>query len=324
LTVDDAIDIQKRCGHVVAVSPMFQNQIQLKYRNREVIAPLLATTPSFRKIRNWYPDDGRFFGEIDLSQSRNVCVLGRELLRKIDADERIIGQEVSFEGRVFTVIGLLEKKGAFLGKSQDDVLIVPLTTARKIFGARSQDTLQILAQADRSERANDARDQIEEVLRDRHGLALQEKNDFEITTQDQALSFFNRASRVTTFVLAGVVSISLLVGGIGIMNIMLVSVTERTREIGILKALGSRDKDILLQFLIEALLLSLIGGTIGVVLGVLAGYAVSWFSPIPSPTVPIWAISLGFLFSAGVGVFFGMYPAVKAARLNPIEALRYE
>jgi len=191
------------------------------------------------------------------------------------------------------------------GQDQDKMILIPLSTAKKLYGERAAEQIMILAQAVSSEMADLAVEEIERVLRRRHGIAADKKNDFAVHTQDQALEFFNKSSRVATFVLAGIVSISLLVGGIGIMNIMLVSVTERTREIGVLKALGARDKDILVQFLTEAIVLSGVGGMLGIVLGAAGSLAISYFSPLPPATVPAWSIALGFAFSAGVGVFFG-------------------
>ncbi|MBI4614370.1 MAG: ABC transporter permease [Planctomycetes bacterium] len=325
LTYEDAEAIRKECPSVKEVAPLLQNQVILRYGDREETFPLLGTTTAFQTIRDWYVDEGRFFSDHELATRRDVCVLGRDCLDALDVRAaEVLGRKVRIGGRPFTVVGVLEKKGSFFGQAQDEVILVPFFTATKIYGRSAAESIVILAQASSTEAADTASSEIQKVLRREHKLRPEEKDDFKIATQDQALQFFDRASQLATFVLAGVVGISLLVGGIGIMNIMLVSVTERTREIGVLKALGARDKDVLLQFLIEAVVLSLVGGMIGIALGVGTAYAVTSFAPIPRAQVPLWSIAVGFLFSAGVGIFFGMYPAVQAARLNPIEALRYE
>ena len=295
LTEADARAIASNCKQTVRrVAPMLQRQVSLRYRTKQAVISLTATTSDYSKIRNWYVDEGRYFTDLDEAYRKYVCVLGRTVGDALDVKESLLGKKVRIGPHVFTVVGLLEKKGNLFGQDQDKMLLIPMSTAKKLYGERAAEQILILAQAASSEIADLAVEGIEETLRRRHRISGERKNDFAIHTQDQALDFFNKSSKVATFVLAGVVSISLIVGGIGIMNIMLVSVTERTREIGVLKALGARDKDILVQFLTEAIVLSGVG------------------------------IGLGFAFSAGVGVFFGMYPAVKAARLHPIDALRYE
>ncbi len=324
LTYDDAMAIQSSCPQIKRVSPMIQSHVDMIHLDADVSVPMLGTTPEFQEIRNWFVDSGRYFSNIDTDHRKHVCVLGREVLKKIGADESILGAKIKIDNRTFKVIGLLERKGSFFGQSQDEIVLIPFATAEKIYGPRVARRINILAQVHRSEAAAETVEQIRDLLRKRHKLRDAQADDFQISTQDQVLEFFNKASRITTVVLAGIVGISLLVGGIGIMNIMLVSVTERTREIGVLKALGARPKDILFQFLIEAVILSLLGGVIGIILGMAVGMGVAALSPLPSAYIPLWAVGLSFLFSGGVGIFFGMYPAVKAARLNPIDALRWE
>ncbi len=324
LTYEDSQAIAQSVPQVKRVSPMIQLHADVVHLDADVSVPVLGTTPEFQEIRNWYVDTGRYFSNVDTDHRKHVCVLGREVLKKIGADESILGSKIKIDNRTFKVIGFLERKGSFFGQSQDDLALIPFTTAEKIYGPRVSRRISILAQVHSSEQAGESVEQIRDLLRKRHKLKPGAHDDFEVSTQDQVLEFFNKASRITTVVLAGIVGISLLVGGIGIMNIMLVSVTERTREIGILKALGARPKDILFQFLIEAILLSLFGGILGVILGLGVGMGVAALSPLPSAYIPLWAVGLSFVFSGGVGVFFGMYPAVKAARLNPIDALRWE
>lgn len=324
LTIDDCESLRKKCPAIKRTTALLQQTADVRYKNKAFSVPLTGTDRFFQETRDWYVKSGRFFSSLDLFSGKNVCVLGREVLTKLDVDEKIIGQSLKIENKSLLVIGILESKGSFFGTSQDNILLIPFKTATRLYGSQSGERITILCQAKSSELTEEATIQIASVLRMQHQLAEDQPDDFRIDTQDQMLGFFTKASKVTTVVLAGIVSISLLVGGIGIMNIMLVSVTERTKEIGILKALGARDKDILLQFLIEAIVLSLFGGVIGILSGALCAYGIAYLSSLPEAKIPLWSVGLGFVFSAGVGIFFGMYPAVKAAHLNPIEALRYE
>lgn len=324
LTIDDCEALRKKCPALKRAAPLLQQTAEIRYKNRSFSVPLTGTDRFFQETRDWYVTSGRFFSSLDLFSGKNVCVVGREILNKLDIDEKLIGHYLKVENKRLLVIGILESKGSFFGTSQDNILLVPFKTAVRLYGPQSGDKIAILCQAKSSEMAEEATVQIASVLRKQHQLSADQPDDFRIDTQDQMLGFFNKASKVTTVVLAGIVSISLLVGGIGIMNIMLVSVTERTKEIGILKALGARDKDILLQFLIEAIVLSLFGGFIGIMAGGATAYGIAHLSSLPEAKIPLWSIALGFAFSVGVGIFFGMYPAVKASQLNPIEALRYE
>src|SRR5262249_42195041 len=277
----------------------------------------------FQHIRNFFVDAGRCFGPVETDNRRQVCVLGRELLRKLRADDGIVGGEISVDGKRFRVLGLLEEKGSFLGNSMDDVLLVPYTTALDMFPDASR-LLAFMAQAESPTQVPEAKAQIITALRRRHHLGPDQPNDFRIQTQDEVLKEFNKISVIATSVLTGIVGVSLLVGGIGIMNVMLVSVTERTREIGLRKALGARRRDILAQFLTEAVVLSTAGGLIGVLLGYAATYLASLHPDMVDVSIPLWAVALGLGFSMVVGVVFGLLPAFKAAILQPIDALRYE
>lgn len=324
LTLDDADAIRRHSRTIRDVSPVLHIPAAVGLGGQSVFTNVIGTNIAYQSIRNWYVDAGRFFSRVDMLHANNVCVLGRDVVAGLETDESIVGKLLRINQHLFKVVGILEKKGSFLGQKQDDVVLIPISTAQKIHGQGNTSNITILAQARSSEVAEDAREEIRHILRRRYGLRGDERDNFEVITQEQALDFFRRTSRIVTVVLAGIVGVSLLVGGVGIMNIMLVSVTERTREIGILKAIGASRRDILMQFLTEAVILSLVGGLIGIVLGVLTGYFISHVTVLPPATVPLWAVVLSFFFSALVGISFGLYPAMKAARLNPIEALRYE
>src|SRR5262249_17765367 len=250
-------------------------------------------------------------------------VLGRELLRKLKGDEGIIDNHITLEGKRFRVIGILEKKGSFLGNSLDDVVLIPFTTALEMF-PDAERSLVFMAQAETPALVPEAKAQIINAMRRRHRLGPDQPNDFRIQTQDEVLKEFNKISVIATSVLTGIVGVSLLVGGIGIMNVMLVSVTERTREIGLRKALGARRRDILAQFLTEAVVLSTSGGLMGILLGYGIIYLAALHPDMVEVSVPLWAVLLGVGFSVVVGVVFGLLPAFKAAILQPIDALRYE
>jgi putative ABC transport system permease protein len=315
--------VEQTASAVERIAPFVVRTVQVKFRNREIVTQMVGTSPNFQYVRNFFVDVGRCFGAVETDGRRQVCVLGRDILYKLDADEGIVGNFVTINRQRFQVIGLLERKGSTLGESQDDVILVPYTTASKMFRT-AQRHLAFMAQATSPELVPEAQAQIIDALRRRHGLSPSQPNDFRIFTQDEILKQFNKVSIVGTAVLTGMVGISLLVGGIGIMNVMLVSVTERTREIGLRKAVGARRRDILAQFLIEAMVLSSAGGMAGVGLGYAATYVGSLHPSMVDISVPLWAVMLGFGFSAIVGVLFGLLPAFKAAIIQPIDALRHE
>src|SRR4051812_14225912 len=308
----------------VAVSPLIrQASVRLSYEHEEINAPLEGVSAAYHAIRNFPVAIGRPFALVDVERSHHVCILGREVLKSLKGGDDVLGRTLLIKGRRFRVIGILEEKGAFFGDSQDNVVLVPYTTALTMFPA-SRRKLALTAQATSETDVPEARAQIVTLLRRRHGLSAYQPNDFNVLTQDEILSTFNTMSLVATVVLAGIVGISLVVGGIGIMNVMLVSVTERTREIGLRKAVGARRRDILLQFLTEAVTLSLIGGGLGIGLGYGLSTLASLHPQMVDIVVPGWAVGLGFGISAGTGVVFGLLPAAKAALLNPIDALRHE
>ncbi len=284
---------------------------------------LVCTSELFQPIRNFHVDAGRFFGAVDVESAAQVVVLGREILRKLECDESLIGDYVHIDGQRFRVCGLLEAKGSFMGENQDELMIIPWTVGLRMY-PRMQDYMSFYVEADGEEKVAEAEKQMVSVLRQRHELKPGQRNDFGVFKQDQVLQEFGKVRTIATSVLAGIVSISLLVGGIGIMNVMLVSVTERTREIGLRKSVGARRRDILLQFLTEAVVLSTVGGLIGIGLGYGIGLLASLHPQMVEVKVPIWSVVLALGFSAGVGIFFGIVPAFKAAIVHPIDALRHE
>ena len=319
----DVQAVERRCSAVETVAPLIMRSVKVKYGDRETDTQLTGTTDKYQLIRNFDVDLGRCFGPIDMEHRRHACVVGRDVLRKLEIDTTILGGHLQIAGQRFRVVGILKSKGSFMGESQDDTVLIPFTTALKLF-PEARRFVGFMARAKTPMQVPEAKAQIINTLRHRHGLSAVQPNDFNIQTQDEVLREFNRISLVATVVLSGIVGISLLVGGVGIMNVMLVSVTERTREVGLRKAVGARRRDIMAQFLTEAALLSSFGGGIGIAIGYAACYVASMHPKMVNVTVPWWAVGLGFGFSAAVGIVFGIVPAFKAAILHPIDALRHE
>ncbi|UCC30940.1 MAG: ABC transporter permease [Phycisphaerales bacterium] len=324
MTIEDIRAVDAHAMAVRRTTPRIWAPATLEYgRQQQTGVTLIATSQLFQPIRNFYVDAGRFFGAVDVENAAQVCVLGRELLRKLECDESVVGDYVHIDGQRFRVVGLLEAKGSFMGDNQDDLAIIPWTTGLKMY-PNVRNYLGFYVEAAGEPQIPEAEGQIVRILRQRHGLKPGQPNDFGVFKQDQVLQEFGRVKVIATSVLAGIVSISLLVGGIGIMNVMLVSVTERTREIGLRKSVGARRRDILSQFLTEAVVLSTVGGAIGVALGYVIGFVASLHPEMVEVNVPLWSVLLALGFSAGVGVFFGIVPAFKAAIVHPIDALRHE
>ena len=278
---------------------------------------------------NWVVLDGRFITPDDRQRRSMVCVIGSYVAENLFGDgEKPVGQTLDVDGHRYRVVGVLEEKGASFGRPQDNKVFIPISTSLKYYpipeGRRAIfHGLEIEVLPNEGVPVETALEDVEEVLRLRRGLRYYEDNDFGLNTQESMLSSLNTITSILWMVMVGVASISLVVGGIGIMNIMLVSVAERTREIGIRKAVGARDRDVLIQFLLESITLSAFGGVIGIVLGLGVAGLVTALSSLDAAVV-WWTIALGFGFSATVGILFGIYPARKASRLNPIEAIRYE
>ncbi len=324
LTVEDIRAVDEAAEAIRRTSPLVFANATVEYGRRQLDGvQLRGTNEFFQPIRNFYVDAGRFFGAVDVEAGAAVCVLGREVLRKLECDESVVNDYVHIDGQWFQVVGLLESKGSFMGENQDETVLIPWTTALNMY-PYNRDHLAFYVEAMSEPQIPAAEGQLVNILRRRHGIKPGAVNDFGIFKQDQVLQEFNRVRVIATAVLAGIVSISLLVGGIGIMNVMLVSVTERTREIGLRKSVGARRRDILMQFLTEAVVLSTVGGAIGIGLGFAISSIASMHPSMVEIKVPMWSVALALGFSAAVGIFFGIMPAFKAAIIHPIDALRHE
>jgi putative ABC transport system permease protein len=325
LTYEDGLAVLDGASAVKYFNPLFFRGETAQFRDRRHATTLLGVGSFHQEVNNHWVERGRFFSPLDLDRRNRVCIIGRDIVDELELGDEPLGQELIIGRSSFTVVGVMQEMGEIFGQSRDDIILIPITTARDLYGADSFKRLILDFQAVGADQVELAKDQITEILRARHRIPEGKRNDFRVVLQEEILATTGSILGTLTSVVAGVVSIALLVGGIGIMNIMLVSVTERTREIGVRKAVGARKSDILVQFLIEAVTISLVGGLIGVLagwgLGILGAKAIPGFPPAH---VPLWAIALGFGFAALVGIFFGTYPAAKASALDPIEALRRE
>lgn len=317
--------IEQECSNCAYVSAQQRTVAQVVYGNQNWSTTIYGTEVEWPLIRSWNVEKGQFFTDADNRAASKVCVIGKTIEEQLFMNEDPVGKILRIKNVPFKVLGVLDPKGgSTMGQDQDDVVIAPYETVRKkIMGVTTLGI--ILVSASSNERVDQAQAEIEQLLRQRHRInrAAGAEDDFSIRSQTEMLQQAELQSRTLSILLWSIAGVSLLVGGIGIMNIMLVSVTERTREIGIRMAIGAKGRDIRGQFLIEALVLSLSGGMLGIGLGVLIQRAVARFGDWPVSLQPN-AIALAFLFSALIGVFFGFYPALKASRLDPIEALRYE
>jgi putative ABC transport system permease protein len=326
LTKDDADAILKECSAVQDVAPVLNGVAQIVYGNLNWSTGVYGTTSSMLNIRDWPLASGKSFTEQDVKSATKVCLLGLTVVENLFGSMDPIGQIVRIKKIPFTVIGVLDRKGQSpQGQDQDDTIYIPITTAqKKIFGTPFPGMVRIImVKAKSTEDLDTAEKQITDLLRQRHRIGPKKDDDFTIRNLTQIMQVREQSTKVMAILLGVIASVSLLVGGIGIMNIMLVSVTERTREIGIRMAVGAKTWDIRLQFIIEALTLSLIGGVMGIIVGVASSQIIS---AVFDWTTVVSAISIimAFGFSGLVGIFFGFYPAYKASLLNPIDALRYE
>ena len=323
LTVEDALAMQKEVPGVAAVSPEVRSGAQVMAGNNNWSTSVMGESIDYLAIRQWDLEDGAMFSEADTRSAAKVCILGKTVADNLFPEDDPVGKIIRIKNVPIKVLGVLKPKGASMfGSDQDDVILVPYTTGMKRFAGATM-LRSILAQAATADQINEAQNGITDLLRQRHRIQAGRDDDFIIRNQQEIAETQTAAMDTMTALLAGVAIISLIVGGIGIMNIMLVSVTERTREIGIRMAVGARGRDILLQFLIEAVALSSTGGLLGIGLGIGGARLLTIIKDWPTLISPD-SIVIAFVFSAAVGVFFGFYPARKASQLDPIDALRYE
>jgi len=327
LTTADAVAIKRECAAVADVTYFRRQVVQVIYGDQNWSTVAQGATPSYQSVRDWPVVAGSFYTQRDEDTANRVVVLGRTVVDHLfGPGEEPVGAQVRIKDVPFRVIGVLEAKGQTAwGQDQDDVLVMPFSTAeRRVLGTQFIGTVDmIFASAMATDEIEEASKQITALLHDRHHIQPGQDDDFTVRSLNDMAKASESASQVMTNLLLSVASISLLVGGIGIMNILLVSVTERTREIGIRMAVGAKSRHILLQFLVEAIVLSMVGGFAGMLLGIAAAQLVSHLAEWPT-LLSVPAVAGSFLFSGAVGVFFGFYPARKAARLDPIAALRYE
>lgn len=326
LTDEDARAIANECPSVENVAPEVRGTTQVVYGNQNWSTSVQGVTADFLAVRDWPVAEGRNISVADQDGATKSCLIGQIVAKNLFGSENPVGKIIRVKKIPFTVVGLLEAKGqSTMGTDQDDVVLVPLRTAqRKLFGSQFAGTVGAIMIKARNEQAlSSAEQEVTALLNQRHRVGPSREADFSVRNLSEFLAVAQESSQVMSLLLGAVASISLIVGGIGIMNIMLVSVTERTREIGIRMAIGARQRDILLQFLTEAVLLTTSGGVIGMLLGVAGASIVSRLLGWPV-LISAQSITVAFTFSAGVGIFFGFYPARKAAALDPIEALRSE
>ena len=319
-----------RAPDVLAVAPQLFRATVVATGKRDMISQVQGVTPEFAAVRDWYPEVGVFIDQEHLNSRARVALVGKDVVARLfPEDPYPLEQTIKINGVPFRIIGVLEEKGGSQFGNQDESVLIPLTTAQmRLFPSRSRTgehkVTSIMIQAASEERMDAASEQIATILRERHDIEFRDEDDFSIISQADVIAVFDDITGVLTAFLGGIAGISLVVGGIGIMNIMLVSVTERTREIGLRKAVGAKRRDVLWQFLVEAMTLSVVGGLVGIGIGAAGAEIISalveGFRSIVTPQ----AVLLATTFSAAVGLFFGIYPARRASLLNPIDALRYE
>jgi len=327
LTMDDVEALRREAPSIVGVSPIHRMiAATMRYQEKQTDTPiLLGVTPYYEFVHTQYVASGRFISDIDMQDRANVCIIGVDVKRALFPNEDAVDKEVRIEGNPYHVIGVMEPLGNFFGQSRDNSIFIPITTFDKYYPDRPFPEVVFFVIVRPRSRAfvKPAIDEITDILRRRRRVPIGAPNNFGISSQDSLLDVYNQLTGATALVLTSISFVALMIGGIGVMNIMLVSVTERTKEIGIRKAVGATKLNILSQFLIEAVVLTAIGGLAGLAVGEIASLLMNKYSPLPA-YVPLWAILLGVGISAAVGIIFGLWPAWKAARLDPIEALRWE
>ena len=328
VTPEDMLAIQHEIPGISGITPLlklgrFGSTVQ--YQGQSNSAQVMGVTQAYATVFSEYPDTGRFVTPGDDLSHRRVAIIGATVIDNLHLPKDPLGDFFQVAGQWFKIVGVLHKQGSILGQDQDNKVLIPYGTAHSLLGGASKEDIVIQLKVNDASQMDVAADRIKQLLRREHRLKAGQDDDFKVQTASQFTDSFRSILNMLTLVLGGIVGVSLLVGGIGIMNIMLVSVTERTREIGILKSLGARRSDILVQFLLEAVMLSMLGGIVGLLLGYGIGELIVYAVPsFRGAHVPVWAAFIAIGFSTAIGVIFGITPAAKAASLDPIDALRYE
>jgi putative ABC transport system permease protein len=313
--------MKENSPHVASAVPSVTSRQSIRYAGTAESKTVEGVTEDYLSVRNRTILEGDFFSQEHLQYYRKVVVIGNQIAKDFFGDSNAVGEKIRIGGQSFEVIGTLVEKGSSMGQNMDEVILLPLTTLQRLIGRTTISNIYFAATDSNSTKL--AMAEIESSLRALYGSRADRTNVYFISSMDDLLATINTATQTLTIMLAGIAGISLLVGGIGIMNIMLVSVTERTREIGVRKAMGAKRRDILIQFLIEAVILSLFGGVVGLLLGIGIALGISTFAGW-APYISVSAIIMALTFSISIGIFFGLYPANRASKLDPIEALRYE
>jgi len=324
ITVEEADAVRKYVTAAKAVGAEvweFGKEVRFEDKKTPPSTTIAGATPEFLENNGYEMGDGRFLSEQDVDYSRRVAVVGIDVIQELFPYQDPIGKDIKIEGERFKVVGIFGKMGSMMGNSKDNRVVIPITRFEKLYGKWRSINITIMAES--PELISVAMDQTIGVMRAARKVPFDKPNDFEIRTNEMMTDFFDNMTKIIRIVAIAIASISLLVAGVGIMNIMLVSVTERTREIGIRKSLGAKKRDVLWQFLIEAVVLTEVGGILGILLGIGVAKFVESVAPVPA-AIPVGLVIFGLVFCSGVGLIFGVYPANKAAKLDPITALRYE